>query len=65
MRRYSVQPSDPMIVKSYSFLSFAKNIAKYISKNISKMLSDKYSQRLLDHAKQSATDETASKRTIQ
>ena len=65
MRRYSVEPSDPIFVKSYSFLYFAKNIAKYISKNISKMLSDKYSQRLLDHAKQSATDETASKRTIQ
>ena len=42
-------------------------MGKNICQNISKNLSSKYSQKLLDHAKQSATDElkTASKRVIQ
>ena len=48
---YSVQPSDLIFVKSYGFLSFAKNMGKNIGKNISKNLSYKYSQKLLDHAK--------------
>ena len=43
-------------MKSYGFLSFAKNIVKTIGKNISKNLSSKYNQKLLDHAKKSATD---------
>ena len=44
-------------------MSFAKNIGKNISKN----LRGKYSQNILDHAKQSATDElkTTPKRVIQ
>ena len=54
MTRYSVQPR--IFVKSYGFLSFAKNIAKNVGKNISKNLSGKYSQKLFDHAKQSPTD---------
>ena len=35
-RRYSVQPSDPIVVKGYRFLLFAKIICKNISKNLSK-----------------------------
>ena len=49
--RYSVQPKDQMFVKSYGFLSLAKNMIKNISKNISKNLSSKYNQKLLHHAK--------------
>ena len=60
---YSVEPRDRRYVKSYRFLSFAKNIGKNIGKNIS----NKYSQKLVDTAKKSATDviKTASKRPIQ
>ena len=67
MMRYLVQPRDQLFVKSYGFLSSAKNMGKNIGKNISKNLSGKYSQKLLDHAKQPATVafKTASKRTIQ
>ena len=67
MTRYLVQPRDWILVKSYQFLSFAKNMSKYIGKNISKDLSSKYRQNLIDHAKQSATDvlNTASKRANQ
>ena len=63
MMRYSVQPRDWIFVKSYEFLSFAKNIGKNVSKN----WSGKYSQKLLDYAKKSATDalKTSSKRAIQ
>ena len=71
MMRYSVQPRD---AKDYRFLSFAKNMSKYIDKNISKSLSGNYSlcmlikrQKLLYHVKQSAADaiKTSSKRIIQ
>ena len=48
--RYSVQPRDQIFLKSYGFLSFAKNMGKNIGKNRSKNLSSKYSQKLLDHA---------------
>ena len=74
MTRYSVQPRDRIFVKSYGFLSFAKDMGKNIGKNISKNLSGKYSpsmlvtrQKLLDHAKKSAIDvlKTSSKRFIQ
>ena len=51
MTRYSVQLRDPILVKGYEYLSFAKNIGKNIGN-----LSSKYSQKLLDHTKQSATD---------
>ena len=46
-------------MKGYGFLSFAKNMGKY--------LSNKYGKKLLDSAKKSATDaiKTASKRAIQ
>ena len=50
MMRYSVQPRDQIFLKSYGFLSFAKNMGKNIGKNRSKNLSSKYSQKLLDHA---------------
>ena len=56
MTRYSVQLRDPILVKGYEYLSFAKNIGKNIGKKISGNLSSKYSQKLLDHTKQSATD---------
>ena len=61
MTCYSAQPRDRIFVKSYRFLSFARNMG------ISKNLNSKHSQKLLDHAKQSATDalKTASKRAIQ
>ena len=49
--RYSVQPKDQIFVKSYGFLSLAKNMIKNISKNIGKNLSSKYNQKLLHHAK--------------
>ena len=68
---YSVQPRDQIFLKSYGFLSFAKNVGKNIgknrSKNKNKNLSGKYSQKLLDHAKKFATDalKTSSKRAIQ
>ena len=46
-------------------MPFAKNMGKNSGKNIIKNCSGKYSQKLLDHAKQSATDEfkTASKKS--
>ena len=56
--RYSIEPKDRIYLKGYRFLSFAKNIGKY--------LSNKYGQKLLDSAKKYATDaiKTASKRVI-
>ena len=57
MIRYSVQPRDRIFVKSYGFLSFAKNMVKNIGENVSKSLSTKYSPKLLDHCKHSATDD--------
>ena len=64
---YSVQSRDQISIKSYEFLSFAKNTGKDIGKNISKNLIIKYSQRILDHAKQFATyaPKTASKKSVQ
>ena len=44
---------------------FAKNMDKNIRKNMGKNLSSKYRQKLIDHAKQSATHKTASKKVIQ
>ena len=38
MMKYSVQPRDPIFVKGYRFLPFAKNMDKNIGKNISKNL---------------------------
>ena len=37
MTRCSVQPRNRIFVKSYGFLSFAKNMGKDIGKNISKI----------------------------
>ena len=54
MTRYSVQPRHRIFVKSYEFLSFARNTRKMTGANIMKNLSKKYSQEILDHAKQSA-----------
>ena len=45
MIRHSVQTRDQIFLKSYEFLSFAKNMSKNISKNIRKNLSVKYSQK--------------------
>ena len=36
---YSVQPRHQIFVKSYGFLSFAKNVGKNISRDISNNLS--------------------------
>ena len=57
--RYSIEPRDRIYVKSYGFLSFAKNMGT--------RLSNKYGQKLLDRVKKSTTDaiKTASKRSIQ
>ena len=41
--RYSIEPRDQIYVKSYGFLSFAKNIGKNLRNN--------YSQNLLNSAK--------------
>ena len=55
--RYSIELKD-IYVKSYGFLSFAKNIGK--------SLSNKYGQKCLDSAKKSTTDaiKTVSRRAI-
>ena len=58
MTRYSAQPKDRIIIKSYGFLFFAKKIRKDLNKN----LNDKYSYKRLDHAKQAL--KTTSKRAI-
>ena len=50
MTRHSIKPRNLIFLKSYGFLTFAKNIGKDVSENLSR----KYSQKLLDHAKQSA-----------
>ena len=57
--RCSIEPRDKIYVKGYGFLSFAKNMGKY--------LSNKYGQKLVDSAKKSTTDaiKTDSKRAIQ
>ena len=67
MMRDSVQPRDKVFVKSYRFLSFAKNMNKNVGKKLTKNLSSKYCPKPLDHAKQFATKafKTASKRAIQ
>ena len=54
MTRYSVQQRDWIFVKSYEFLSFARNTRKMTGENIMKNLSKKYSQKILYHPKQSA-----------
>ena len=66
MTCYSVQLRDHIFVKSYEFLSLARNVGKNIDKNVSKNLSSKYFQ-TLDHAQQCATDafKTSSKKAIQ
>ena len=63
MTRYLLQLRDRILVKVYGFLSFAKNMGKYISKNVS----GKYGQKLCDHAQKSVPDalKTSSKRDIQ
>ena len=56
MIQYSDHIRDKIFIKSYGFLSFAKNMGKNIIKNISENLSGKYRLNLLDYAKQSETD---------
>ena len=56
MTRYSIHSRDRILVKSYGFLSFDKNMDKNTGKNISKNLSGKYGRKLLDHPKRVATD---------
>ena len=48
MKRCLVYSRDRIFVKSYGFLTSAKNVGKHIGKNISKSLNSKYSQKLLD-----------------
>ena len=52
--RHSIEPR--ICIKGYGLLSFVKNMGKN--------LWNKYSQKLLDSAKKSTTDATASKRAI-
>ena len=56
--RYSTEPRDKIYVKGYGFLSFAKNMGKW--------LCNKYGQKLIDSTKKSTTDaiKTASKKPI-
>ena len=56
MTRYSIEPRVRIFVKRYGFLSFAKNMSKYIGKILSKTLRGKYSQKFFDHARQSVTN---------
>ena len=56
MTRYSTDPSDRIFVKSYGFLSFAKQAGKSFGKNITTILSAKYSQTFQCHGKKSAID---------
>ena len=56
MIHYLVEPRDQKFVKSYGFLSFAKNIGRNIGKYASENWCAKYSKKLLDHVKHSATD---------
>ena len=55
MMRYLVQHRDPIFVKGYGFLYFAKNMGKNIVKIISRNFSEN-SQKPLDYGKTSATD---------
>ena len=57
--RYSIEPRERRYVKSYGFLSLAKNIGRNVS--------NKYGQKLVNTAKKSATDafKVASKKAIQ
>ena len=57
--RYSIEPRERRYVKSYGFLTFAKNVGKNLRK--------KYGQKPANTAKKSATDalKIASKRAIQ
>ena len=48
MMRYLVQPRNRIFVKSYGFLSFAKNVDINVGKNISKNLNDECSQTLIN-----------------
>ena len=48
---YSIQPRDRIYVKSYGFLSFAKNIGNN--------LSNKYSQKIIDSRKKSGATKVA------
>ena len=64
--RYSIESRDRIYVKSYGFLSFAKNNGTHATK-VAKNLRNNYSQKFLDSAKKSTTDaiKIASKRAIQ
>ena len=42
--RYSLEPRDQIYVKGYGFLSFTKNMAKYLSKYLSRQ----YGEKVLD-----------------
>ena len=57
--RYSIEPKNRIYLRSYGFLSFAKNMGKN--------LNNKDSKNLLDSAKKFTTDaiKTASKKAIQ
>ena len=50
--RYSIERTDKIYVKSYRFLSFAKNIGTHATK-VAKNMNNKYSQKLFDSAKKS------------
>ena len=56
MARYAVESIDRILVKTYGFLWFAKNMSKNIVKNVSKILNSKYIQNLPDNADQYATE---------
>ena len=63
--RYSIERTDRIYVKSYRFLSFAKNIGTHATK-VAKNMNNKYSQKLFDSAKKSTIDsiKTASIATL-
>ena len=58
MMCYSIEPRDRIFVKIFGFMPYAQNMGKNISKNINKHFDSKYSHKVLDHVKQSATEES-------
>ena len=57
MMCYSIEPRDRIFVKIFGFMPYAQNMGKNISKNKNKHFDSKYSHKVLDHVKQSATEE--------
>ena len=64
--RYLIRPKERRYVKTYGFLSFARNLGTHAIK-VAKKLNNKYGQKLADFNKKSATDtlKIVGKRAVQ